>query len=127
MKTGPFTRLPAAHQPNWTSLAQSVDLHDDATAALMQRFRFISDARLDDAMISIATDGGGVGPHFDSYDVFLLQAHGKRRWRISQQDDLTLEPGLPLKILKHFQPEQEFVLAPGDMQIGQAQCREKGC
>ncbi|MGB3291113.1 MAG: cupin domain-containing protein [Burkholderiaceae bacterium] len=115
MKNGPFSRLPAASRPNWTLLAQSVDLHDDATAALMHRFRFISDARLDDAMISIATDGGGVGPHFDSYDVFLLQAHGKRRWRISLQDDLTLEPGLPLKILKHFQPEQEYLLEPGDM------------
>ncbi|NYT86428.1 cupin domain-containing protein [Pollutimonas harenae] len=115
MKTGPFSRLPSASRSNWTLLAQSVDLHDDATASLMQQFRFISDARLDDAMISIATDGGGVGPHFDSYDVFLLQAHGQRRWRISQQDDLTLEEGLPLKILKHFKAEEEFVLEPGDM------------
>ncbi|WP_353146632.1 cupin domain-containing protein [Pollutimonas bauzanensis] len=115
MKTGPFDRLPAASKPNWSLLAQSVDLHDDATAALMRQFRFISDARLDDAMISIATDGGGVGPHFDSYDVFLLQAHGQRRWRISQQEDLTLEPGLPLKILQNFQAEEEFVLEPGDM------------
>ncbi|MFX5622612.1 cupin domain-containing protein, partial [Acinetobacter baumannii] len=62
-----------------------------------------------------ATDGGGVGPHFDSYDVFLLQAHGQRRWRISAQDDLTLEEGVPLKILSHFEAEQEFVLEPGDM------------
>lgn len=115
MKTGPFNRLPAASKPNWSVLAQSVDLHDDATAALMRQFRFISDARMDDAMISIATDGGGVGPHFDSYDVFLLQAHGQRRWRISQQQDLTLEAGLPLKILKNFQAEEEFVLEPGDM------------
>lgn len=115
MKTGPFKRLPPIKQKGWTALAQSVDLHDDETAALMHRFRFISDARLDDAMISIASDGGGVGPHFDSYDVFLLQAHGQRRWRISQQQDLSLEPGLPLKILRHFQPEQEFVLDPGDM------------
>jgi 50S ribosomal protein L16 3-hydroxylase len=115
MKTGPLQRLPAAGKPNWSVLAQSVDLHDDATAALMRQFRFISDARLDDAMISIATDGGGVGPHFDSYDVFLLQAHGQRRWRISQQDDLTLEPGLPLKILRNFESEQEFLLEPGDM------------
>ena len=115
MKTGPLERLPAASKPNWSVLAQSVDLHDDATAALIRQFRFISDARLDDAMISIATDGGGVGPHFDSYDVFLLQAHGQRRWRISQQEDLTLEPGLPLKILKNFKSEQEFLLEPGDM------------
>lgn len=115
MKTGPFSRLPAMRRPGWTVLAQSVDLHDDSMAQLMQRFRFISDARLDDAMISIASDGGGVGPHFDSYDVFLLQAHGRRRWRFSAQKDLALEDNLPLKILKHFQPEQECVLEPGDM------------
>jgi 50S ribosomal protein L16 3-hydroxylase len=115
MKSGPFARLPAARAPNWTLLAQSVDLHDDATADLLHRFRFISDARLDDAMISIATDGGGVGPHFDSYDVFLLQALGQRRWRISSQKDLTLEPGLPLKILKNFKAEHEYLLEPGDM------------
>lgn len=115
MKTGPLSKLPPQKQANWTALAQSVDLHDDATAALLRQFRFISDARLDDAMISIASDGGGVGPHFDSYDVFLLQAHGKRRWRISQQKDLTLIPGMPLKILQNFQPEDEYVLEPGDM------------
>jgi 50S ribosomal protein L16 3-hydroxylase len=115
MKNGPFKRLLAAKQPDWTLLAQSVDLHDDHIATLMHRFRFIADARLDDAMVSIATDGGGVGPHFDSYDVFLLQAHGQRRWRISQQNDLSLEPGLPLKILKNFKAEEEFLLEPGDM------------
>lgn len=115
MKSGPFLRLPAARAPNWTLLAQSVDLHDDATAELLRRFRFISDARLDDAMISIATDGGGVGPHFDSYDVFLLQGHGRRRWRISAQKDLELEPDLPLRILKNFQAQHEYLLEPGDM------------
>ena len=115
MRRGPFTRLPPASRPNWTLLVQGVDLHDDAIAGLMRRFRFISDARLDDAMISIATDGGGVGPHYDSYDVFLLQAHGRRRWRISQQADRKLLPGLPLKILDDFRPEQDFVLEPGDM------------
>jgi 50S ribosomal protein L16 3-hydroxylase len=66
-------------------------------------------------MISYATDGGGVGPHFDSYDVFLLQAHGQRRWRIGQNKDLTLQPGVPLKILQNFEAEEEFVLNPGDM------------
>jgi len=115
MKTGPFPRLPAARRPGWTVLAQSVDAHDDATAELLHRFRFISDARLDDAMISIASDGGGVGPHFDSYDVFLLQAHGRRRWRISAQRDLALREGLPLKILRRFEPEHDYVLEPGDM------------
>ena len=115
MKQGPFARLPAMKKPKWTVLAQSVDLHDDRMAALLHRFRFIADARLDDAMISVASDGGGVGPHFDSYDVFLLQAHGKREWRISQQKDLSLQPGLPLKILRDFQVEETYVLEPGDM------------
>lgn len=115
MKQGPFSRLPARNRPDWTVLAQSVDLHDDATAELLHQFRFIADARVDDAMISVAGDGGGVGPHFDSYDVFLLQAAGKRRWRISRQADLTLQPGLPLKILRHFVPEDDYILEPGDM------------
>jgi 50S ribosomal protein L16 3-hydroxylase len=66
-------------------------------------------------MISYATDGGGVGPHFDSYDVFLLQAHGQRRWRIGRNKDLTLQSGVPLKILQNFEAEEEFVLNPGDM------------
>jgi 50S ribosomal protein L16 3-hydroxylase len=81
----------------------------------MQQFRFVPDARLDDVMISYATDGGGVGPHFDSYDVFLLQAHGQRRWRIGRNKDLTLQSGVPLKILQNFEAEEEFVLNPGDM------------
>ena len=115
LKHGPFRKLPPLTQPNWTLLVQSVDLHDDATAALMRQFRFISDARLDDLMISVATDGGGVGPHFDSYDVFLLQGHGQRRWRTSLQADRTLVPNLPLKILADFQPEEDYVLEPGDM------------
>lgn len=115
MERGPFGKLPSARQEGWTVLAQSVDLHDDGMADLMRQFRFISDARLDDLMISVATRGGGVGPHFDSYDVFLLQGYGRRLWRISQQADLTLIPGIPCKILQRFEPEQEFVLEPGDM------------
>jgi 50S ribosomal protein L16 3-hydroxylase len=100
---------------DWSLLVQGVDLYDDDAAALLQRFRFIPDARLDDMMISYAVDGGGVGPHFDSYDVFLLQAEGQRRWRISEQQDLSLDPAQPMKILQRFVPEQEWVLNPGDM------------
>ena len=106
---------PSLKTPDWTLLVQGVDLHDDRVHALMQQFRFVPDARLDDLMISYATDGGGVGPHFDSYDVFLLQAHGQRRWRIGRQKDLSLVEGLPLKILANFEPEEEYVLEPGDM------------
>ncbi|MBF9266334.1 cupin domain-containing protein [Paracidovorax cattleyae] len=117
LRHGPFLRraLPPLATPDWTLLVQGVDLHDDAVHALLQQFRFVPQARLDDLMISYATDGGGVGPHFDSYDVFLLQAHGRRRWRIGRQKDLALKDGIPLKILENFEPEQEFVLEPGDM------------
>ena len=115
MQQGPLTALPSVTQKNWTLLVQGVNLHDDQVDQLLHQFRFIPDCRLDDLMISYATPGGGVGAHVDSYDVFLLQAHGQRRWRISAQQDLSLRDGLPLKILRHFAPEQEFILNPGDM------------
>jgi 50S ribosomal protein L16 3-hydroxylase len=115
LKDGPFARVPPLRKAAWTLLVQSVNLHDAAAHALMEKFCFIERARLDDVMVSYATDGGGVGPHFDSYDVFLLQTVGRRRWRISTQNDLSLVDGLPLKILKNFKPAQDFVLEPGDM------------
>ena len=117
MRRGPIPRrsLPRLTQREWTLLVQGVDLHDDPVHALMQRFRFVPDARLDDVMISYATEGGGVGPHFDSYDVFLLQMHGRRRWRYGRQRDFSLVQGLPLKILSNFEPECDEVLEPGDM------------
>ncbi|AHB77402.1 MULTISPECIES: cupin domain-containing protein [Pandoraea] len=117
LEHGPFDAdsLPPLSRKQWTLLVQGVNLHAPAVDALMQQFRFIPDARLDDVMISYATDGGGVGPHLDSYDVFLLQAHGQRRWRIGPQRDTTWQEGVPLRILRHFEPEQEWVLEPGDM------------
>lgn len=117
LKKGPMARksLPSFKTPDWTVLVQGVDLHNDAVHALLQQFRFVPDARLDDLMISYATDGGGVGPHFDSYDVFLLQAQGQRKWRIGRQKKFELQEGVPLKILKDFKPEAEFVLNAGDM------------
>lgn len=115
MQQGPFETLPAIGQEKRTLLVQGVNLNNAAADTLLRRFRFIPDARLDDLMISVAGDGGGVGPHFDSYDVFLLQAKGQRRWSISAQKDLSLVEGLPLKILSKFKPTEEFVLEPGDM------------
>jgi 50S ribosomal protein L16 3-hydroxylase len=114
---GPFERaaFPPLGRPRWTLLVQGIDLHDDAAHALLQRFRFVPDARLDDVMVSWASLGGGVGPHFDSYDVFLLQARGRRRWRIGRQRNLRLKHGVPLKILRSFVAAEEHVLAPGDM------------
>lgn len=115
--TGPFSKkaIPSSDKPNWTLLLQGMEAHHPAAAHILSWFRFIPDARLDDLMISIAGIGGGVGPHFDSYDVFLIQMSGRRQWKISEQKDLSLSPDLPLKILKNFKAENEWVLEPGDM------------
>lgn len=114
---GPFDRddLPALSRRRWTLLVQGVNLHDDRAHALMSRFRFLPDARIDDLMISLASDQGGVGPHLDSYDVFLVQLWGRRRWRIAPPGNDQLRPGLPLKILERFSPTESWVLEPGDM------------
>ena len=114
---GPLARraIPKLSQPGWTLLVQGLDLHVPAAHELLKQFRFVPDARLDDVMISYASDGGGVGPHFDSYDVFLLQVHGQRRWRIGPLQDAGLQEGVPLKILSHFEPQEEWLLEPGDM------------
>jgi 50S ribosomal protein L16 3-hydroxylase len=111
-RSSDFRMLPSR---NWTLLVQSVNLHIAAADALLRRFSFLPYARLDDLMVSYAAPGGGVGPHFDSYDVFLLQGEGRRRWRLSRQRDLALKPGLPLKILERFRAEHECVLGAGDM------------
>ena len=117
LEHGPFRAADFKAMPptNWTLLVQGVDQHLDAGAALLQRFAFLPFARLDDLMISYAVPGGGVGPHFDSYDVFLLQGQGRRRWRVSDQADLRLQPDMPLKILSHFKPTAAWDLDPGDM------------
>ncbi len=117
LRQGPFKRtaLPPLKQAAWTLLVQGVDLHLSGARALLERFRFVPDARLDDVMLSYASDGGGVGPHVDSYDVFLLQLQGRRRWRIGRVVDPSLRPGVPLKILAAFKPEQEWLLEAGDM------------
>lgn len=115
LQNGPFDELPPMTKKAWTVLVQGIDHHLPEAYDLLQLFRFIPDARLDDVMLSLASDGGGVGPHYDSYDVFLLQMHGKRRWKIGPLQNMDLEEGVPLKILKNFEPTEEFVLEPGDM------------
>ena len=114
---GPFSMKDFARLPsqNWTVLVQSVNLHLDAADRLLHRFDFVPAARLDDLMVSYAVPGGGVGPHFDSYDVFLLQGPGRRRWKAGRQQSHDLRPNMPLRILKHFAHEHEWVLDPGDM------------
>jgi 50S ribosomal protein L16 3-hydroxylase len=117
VQQGPFARrsLPSLREANWTLLVQGVDLHDDAAHRMLQPFRFVPDARLDDLMISYASDGGGVGPHIDAYDVFLLQLGGRRRWRVGPVRDARTVADAPLKLLRRFTPSDEWVLEPGDM------------
>ena len=114
---GPFASgtLPPRRHPGWTLLVQGVDLHHDGARDLLGKFRFVPDARLDDLMISWASDGGGVGAHVDSYDVFLLQMKGRRRWRIARRFDPALDGRAPLNVLRHFAAEQEHLLEPGDL------------
>ncbi len=120
LRQGPLPRraLPPLAQAGWTLLVQGLDLHVDAAHALMSRFRFVPAARLDDVMLSYASDGGGVGPHIDSYDVFLLQVQGRRRWRIGPgacRRPAPLRDDVPLKMLARFEPAQEWLLEAGDM------------
>ena len=117
LKHGPFARrsLPPLGQRGWSLLVQGVDLHAQSAHELLQRFRWVADARVDDLMVSYASPGGGVGPHIDSYDVFLLQVHGHRRWRVGPVADPAFVDGLPVRILENFEPTDEWVLAPGDL------------
>jgi len=123
-RRGKFTLLQSPFEPDdfdnlgktmWTVLVQGINHHLPEAAALLKNFSFIPHARLDDLMVSYAPKGGGVGPHFDSYDVFLLQGLGHRRWQISSQADRSLVEGAPLRILQDFRVEQEWVLEAGDM------------
>jgi 50S ribosomal protein L16 3-hydroxylase len=117
LKHGPFRRGDFRGLPprGWTLLVQGLNLVLPAAEMLLRRFDFLPYARLDDLMVSYAVPGGGVGPHFDSYDVFLLQGMGRRRWRVGTQQDLALRDGLPVKILRRFRPEHEWTLQGGDM------------
>lgn len=116
VRRGPFAPKDFKRRKDlWTVLLQGVNLLLPEGDRLLREFDFIPHARLDDLMVSYAVAGGGVGPHFDNYDVFLLQGVGRRRWRISGQRDQVLRDDVPLKILSNFKTEQEWVLEPGDM------------
>ena len=110
----------------WSVLVQGVNHLLPQGAELVKRFNFIPHARLDDLMVSYAPKGGGVGPHFDAYDVFLVQGLGHRRWQISTQKDQTLIEGAPLRLLKNFRVEQEWVLEAGDMLYLPPHCAHNG-
>jgi len=108
-------RLAGAGRSDWTLLVNGVNHHSAAAEALLERFAFVSRARLDDVMVSYAAPGGGVGPHFDSYDVFLVQGPGRRIWRLSRARRFATVAGAPLKLIAGFEPEQELLLEPGDL------------
>ncbi|ERI50182.1 cupin domain-containing protein [Pseudomonas sp. AOB-7] len=119
LQRGPFAEDSFQNLPerDWTLLVQAVDQFVPEVAELLEDFKFLPKWRIDDLMISFAAPGGGVGPHFDNYDVFLLQGYGHRRWQIGQMCDSEspLLPHADLKILAEFEPTDEWVLAPGDM------------
>lgn len=114
---GPFERKRLVRLPrnNWTLLLQGLDKVLPDARKLLAQFDFIPYSRLDDLMVSYAPDGGGVGPHFDSYDVFLLQGPGQRHWRVGKPADRVLLENAPLKILKRFSPDGQCLLRAGDM------------
>jgi len=119
MKQGPFTErdFTFLNEKDWTLLVQSVDLWVEEVKPLLREAAFIPAWRLDDIMISFAADGGGVGPHFDYYDVFLIQGQGKRLWQIGDfcNSDTSLDTSSGLKILTDFEPIREFELETGDV------------
>lgn len=119
LRRGPFTEQDFRSLPerDWTLLVQAVDQFIPEAAALLREFRFLPSWRVDDLMVSYAAPGGSVGPHFDNYDVFLLQTYGRRRWKVGQmcnaESPLLAHPDL--RILSQFELQEEWVLEPGDM------------
>jgi 50S ribosomal protein L16 3-hydroxylase len=111
----PASRLPKASRRNWTILVQQVNTTDPAADEFLNAFRFIPEARLDDLMISLASEGGGIGAHVDSYDVFLIQAQGIRQWEIAREFDPRLDPSASMRVLQHFEAEQTWACEPGDL------------
>jgi 50S ribosomal protein L16 3-hydroxylase len=113
----PEARFGKLGKAPWTLLVQAVDHHVSEVAALIAPFRFIPNWRIDDVMVSYATDGGGVGAHYDQYDVFLIQGLGKRRWQIGALCDADTEllPNDDLRLLANFEASEEWVLEPGDI------------
>ena len=116
---GPFAeeRFGGLGKQGWSLLVQAVDLYVPEVAALLEPFRFVPNWRIDDVMVSYAVDGGGVGPHFDQYDVFLVQGLGRRRWRIGGHCNRNskLQPNDELRLLADFDAVEEWILEPGDI------------
>ncbi|WP_331852731.1 cupin domain-containing protein [Aquitalea magnusonii] len=128
LERGPFrpARFRKLGETDWTILVQNVNHHLPHIDKILWQFDFIPFARLDDLMISYAPPGGTVGPHFDSYDVFLLQVGGRKRWQISSQADDDFIPDAPIRVLQDFRVEEEFVLEHGDMLYLPPKCAHYG-
>tara|TARA_R110001599_G_scaffold353866_1_gene600927 strand:+ start:50497 stop:51621 length:1125 start_codon:yes stop_codon:yes gene_type:complete len=117
LRHGPFTEGDLQRDNPWTLLVQAVDHYIPAVAKLRLLVDFLPQWRVDDVMVSYAADGGSVGPHYDNYDVFLLQGEGQRRWQLGEHcdADTPLLPHSELRILRDFNCQQEYVLGPGDI------------
>lgn len=118
LEHGPFaeSKFAALPERQWTLLVQAVDHYIPEVQSLLNLFRFVPSWRLDDIMISYAVPGGSVGPHFDRYDVFLIQGQGQRHWQLGQTcDETTLRQEGPLNLVEEFTVAQEWTLNPGDM------------
>jgi len=117
VKYGPFKKLDLPKKINtpWTILVQNINHHLPFAESFLNLFKFIPYARLDDLMVSFATKKGSVGPHFDSYDVFLFQAKGEREWKISEQKKFSLDKKSAIKIITNFKVKNTWVLKPGDL------------
>ncbi len=119
LRHGPFSERDFANLPSthWSLLVQAVDQWHDGVRNLLREFDFIPRWRIDDVMISFASDGGGVGPHFDYYDVFLIQGLGRKRWRLGGQVDSgsALLPNTPMRLLQDFHTEEDWIVEPGDI------------
>jgi len=117
VRPGPFRRrqLPSLNSPGWTVLVQQTNTVWPQAEEFLDHFRFVPNCRLDDLMVSLASDQGGIGAHVDSYDVFLIQAYGCRRWEVATVFQPDLKDNLDLKILKRFKPEASYDVRPGDL------------
>lgn len=118
LEEGPFASLPALNDagPPWTVLLQNADYHAPELRRLFDAVRFLPHWRLEDIMMSVATAGGSVGPHVDAYDVFLVQGRGQRRWQIGERHQYQQDgSGGPLRLVRPFEPADEFLASPGDV------------
>ena len=119
LEHGPFNEEKFSKLPKecWTLLVQAVDHWVPQAADMLENFNFIPRWRIDDLMMSYAVNGGGVGPHFDNYDVFLVQIQGERKWQVGGKcnEDSPQQEHLPVMILSEFEAHETYICKPGDI------------